>query len=620
MLALVILLLLAGLSFAFLLMAPALHQEGRPHEPSSRGDVGKDPVVTSPPVRAGEWRDAVEHLQVRLDQATATQARLEQDVTRLEREKATLEAKYLAKVKSAEEKKQRLDAWRKKQTETRKGLSDQAAEIVAGMDKWLPHAREEKATTGKRGKPVGSGGGGRKRPEVIHYQKHVWPSKCPDCGAGLEGAREKKPYSSVLTDLENLQVNPKDYKQLVLRNVEIFHHGRWCAACKKWVYNDLGAIKWARYGLNFVIYVISKRIATRMPFELITWELDDQFGLALTLQAPTIVDWFQQHEEVLKEVYAQLQELARGFGFEHIDETGLPLRGENWWVWVVCNAQFALFIESRTRGYAAVEDLLEDYDGALVNDCWSAYGKAKQEQQKCLGHLVSSTNEVIVARQKENTRIEKEDAKTNASGTTPLPLPSPSPPPSAAQGAGMKKRGRPPKPSKLTPGDMAKLHAVWAENDKVIQRATRLKEFLGGAWKEGNPLYWKAPPDQRMTHDEAEQQLAVLVQNLREGEPPDPDFRRILDRCEKHAGQWFTYLKYEGMPPDNNQAERDLRSWAVQRKISGGFHNEQVVRAYLLYKSLFVTCQKNHKDFRVLLEKLLGRQKVDLLEFFYTEA
>ena len=162
-----------------------------------------------------------------------------------------------------------------------------------------------------------------------------------------------------------------------------------------------------RYGLNFVIFVVSKRIATRMPFELIISDLVMEFGLPLTLTAPAIVGWFEQDQDVLDEVCAQLKEIAARADFTHLDETGLPLKGENWWVWVVCNAHFALYFESKTRGYAAIEKIAETLEGPAVSDCWTAYQKLEQEQQKCLGHLASSVNEVLVAKQKENARIAK---------------------------------------------------------------------------------------------------------------------------------------------------------------------------------------------------------------------
>ncbi len=183
-----------------------------------------------------------------------------------------------------------------------------------------------------------------------------------------------------------------------------------------------------------------------------------------------------------------------------------------------------------------------------------------------------------------------------------------------------KKRGRPRKPSRLSLDDLTRMEAVAQKNKKTIQQATRLREFIGGAWKEGSPLYFGAPSGIRLPQDEAEQQLANLVDTLQEEGPPDQDLKRILDRCEKFRDQWFTYLRYPGMPPNNNQAERDLRPWAVQRKVSGGFQSEHVVRSYLTYKSLFATCQKNDKDFQALLRLLLNRQKVDLLDFFFSNG
>ena len=87
----------------------------------------------------------------------------------------------------------------------------------------------------------------------------------------------------------------------------------------------------------------------------------------------------------------------------------------------------------------------------------------------------------------------------------------------------------------------------------------------------------------------------------------------------KYQGQWFTYLNHEGMPPDNNQAERDLRGWLRSGRFPGASRAKPSCTRYLTYKSLFATCQKNNKDFQALLQQLLSRQKVDLLDFFFAE-
>ena len=59
-----------------------------------------------------------------------------------------------------------------------------------------------------------------------------------------------------------------------------------------------------------------------------------------------------------------------------------------------------MYFESKTRGYAAIEKIAETLEGPAVSDCWTAYEKLEQEQQKCLGHLASSVNEVLVAQAK----------------------------------------------------------------------------------------------------------------------------------------------------------------------------------------------------------------------------
>ena len=50
----------------------------------------------------------------------------------------------------------------------------------------------------------------------------------------------------------------------------------------------------------------------------------------------------------------------------------------------------------------------------------------------------------------------------------------------------------------------------------------------------------------------------------------DPPSRRLVERLVAFRHALFTCLTEEGIPPDNNHAERVLRKLVVQRKISGG--------------------------------------------------
>ncbi len=44
----------------------------------------------------------------------------------------------------------------------------------------------------------------------------------------------------------------------------------------------------------------------------------------------------------------------------------------------------------------------------------------------------------------------------------------------------------------------------------------------------------------------------------------------LCKRIERYLGELFVYVWEEGVPSDNNAAERDLRQLVVTRKISGG--------------------------------------------------
>jgi hypothetical protein len=555
-----------------------------------------------------------------LTQRTIQLAQTTEELNTVKIAHVELHAKYLKKVTTREEKKQNLAKYRATKSNTRKELSTIVAEIIEEKDKWLPHARETPASN-IRGKKKGGHGGGKHCPVFIHDHQETHVKSCPICKKDLSSSREKTAYTHIITDIETIQADVQDYKHLELRNIQIHHYGRWCPFCHKWVYHEFGALKYVRYGLNFIIYVISKRIRSRATFDIIIAELWEQFGDKLTLTAPAIIQWFLRYEEVLTEVYNQFKTLLGKMGYVHIDETGLPMRGENWWVWVICNAHFSLFFESKTRGYQAIEALMKDFSGAVVSDCWTAYEKLELEQQKCLGHIEADLNETLVAKQKENARIEKalclpaaRSEKPSEPDSSSLISSSPS---SSIQTPPLKKPGRPKKEVTISDTDRVKLFEIARKNAADMIQVERLRNFIGDAWKEGSPLGYTTPRSDRWLKSEAEQHLMSLIESIRAAQPTDQRLERVLGRCEKYKDELFTYLDYDNMPPDNNCAERDLRHFAVQRRVSTNFQNDRVIHSYLLYKSLFKTCQKNDKDFALLLKKLLQRQPVDFLDYFF---
>jgi len=63
-------------------------------------------------------------------------------------------------------------------------------------------------------------------------------------------------------------------------------------------------------------------------------------------------------------------------------------------------------------------------------------------------------------------------------------------------------------------------------------------------------------------------QLQGVLDNPLGGWPADA--QRLADRLKRHWDEWFTFLSYPEVKPDNNDAERALRPIVVHRKVSGG--------------------------------------------------
>jgi hypothetical protein len=90
----------------------------------------------------------------------------------------------------------------------------------------------------------------------------------------------------------------------------------------------------------------------------------------------------------------------------------------------------------------------------------------------------------------------------------------------------------------------------------------------------------------------------------------DIDYRSELTikyqkRFLRYRESLFTFLEHDGIPWNNNMAERALRYLAVQRKISGSFF-ESIAHHYLLLLGIMQTCRFQGKS---LLKYFLSKEK-----------
>jgi hypothetical protein len=85
--------------------------------------------------------------------------------------------------------------------------------------------------------------------------------------------------------------------------------------------------------------------------------------------------------------------------------------------------------------------------------------------------------------------------------------------------------------------------------------------------------------------------------------------RTYQKRFVRYRESLFRFLEEDGIPWNNNMAERAIRHLAIQRKISGSFFKRVTVQ-YLRLLGIAQTCRFQEKSFLGFL--LSGKKEVDL--------
>ena len=84
---------------------------------------------------------------------------------------------------------------------------------------------------------------------------------------------------------------------------------------------------------------------------------------------------------------------------------------------------------------------------------------------------------------------------------------------------------------------------------------------------------------------------------------------KLRDRLQKNRGKLFTFLGFDGVPWNNNNAEHAVKAFATLRKVIGGSSTEKGIREYLILLSICETCKYKGLDFLDFLRS--GEKNID---------
>jgi hypothetical protein len=82
--------------------------------------------------------------------------------------------------------------------------------------------------------------------------------------------------------------------------------------------------------------------------------------------------------------------------------------------------------------------------------------------------------------------------------------------------------------------------------------------------------------------------------------------RKLKKRMTKYEGKLFTFLDYDSVPWNNNNAEHAVKHFAKYRRVANGRFTENGLRDYLKLLSIYETCRYKAVSF---LGFLLSKQR-----------
>jgi hypothetical protein len=92
--------------------------------------------------------------------------------------------------------------------------------------------------------------------------------------------------------------------------------------------------------------------------------------------------------------------------------------------------------------------------------------------------------------------------------------------------------------------------------------------------------------------------------------------KEFIDRLQKNREKLFTFLGFDDVPWNNNNAEHAVKAFATLRRVIQGTTSENGLRDYLILLSLCETCKYQGLDF---LEFLRSGMK-DIAEYARAEG
>lgn len=242
--------------------------------------------------------------------------------------------------------------------------------------------KKDRDNKGKPGQKVGHKGVTRPLP-TPDSQVEVTADRCPDCGAEL--GIPFRIESKIIEEIPEPQ-------PVMVTEYKIAHYK--CPCCQKEVIaNDAGCPHEGKFGNNTIAQTTLLKYEDRLPHRKIQSALIRMHRLKIS--HATIFDLTRRAAEAVQSEYDAILDKIRGASILYVDETGIHVQGEKYWIWTFTTPSETFFVIRKSRGTKVLlEVLTRRFKGIIVCDGWKSYVSFTKRLQRCWAHLLRESKDL----------------------------------------------------------------------------------------------------------------------------------------------------------------------------------------------------------------------------------
>jgi len=390
-----------------------------------------------------------------------------------------------------------------------------------------------KKKTPKKDKKKGGGTLVRQNPDQVIRHELL---SCENCETDLSHVASKE-------DKIRQEVSIKVNKIFIDHVTEV----KVCPCCQKLSESSFPPFitRPTQYGPSIKAAAIELSVGQFLPFRRLKDHLAHSLDIWLSEQS---LENFREDLSglLLENETLRIERLMRSLVI-HMDETGIKIGKEQYWLHSISNENETYFHVSKYRGQKAHEEMsfISSYNGVIVHDCWPSYFLLNSSHAICHAHIL---RELVACMSAEKHKWCGE----------------------------MKKF-------------LLKCHKIKSKTPSVdVKKYIRLE-------KEYDSIITRAHNGYRRPM-------------LKKGRPNRSDSHNLLLRLKEHKESALRFLKDPNVAFTNNIAERDIRMGKLHQKISGLFRSLHGAAAFFRIRGFISTEKKQNKNYAKSIELVFSHK------------